>query len=282
MLQTKDPAFFSGSHAVIFGGAKGIGAALSGEFARRGARVTVCDVDIAAAEATASAMRALGQRVHVAPVDVTDETSVAEALGQARAAFGDEDIVVNNVGAIVNGRPEDMPPTEWERIHNLNFGAVIRGVRAVLPGMLARGRGCIVNTASFAGIIPYAASRIPYAAAKAAVISLSENLALYCEPLGIRVACLIPGPVLTTIGSSMRNWSPDLPMLGPGKRYAFMTAEAAAVRFADGIEAGKIMIASDDSVWDDVRTWAAAPDAFIRARIGQAAKGEFGIPEAPA
>jgi len=282
MLPTIDPDFFKGSHAVIFGGAKGIGAALAREFARRGARVSICDIDLRAAEATGSAMRGEGHVVHVAQVDVTDESSIAEALDRARAAFGDEDIAVNNVGAIVNGRPEDMPLAEWERVHNLNFGAVVRGVGAVLPGMLARGRGCIVNTASFAGIFPYAASRIPYAAAKAAVISLSENLAIHCEPLGVRVACLIPGPVITTIGSSMRNRSPDLPMLGPGRKYTFVTAESAAVRFADGIAAGEIMISSHESVWEDVRAWATDPDTFIRARIAQAAQGEFGTPELPA
>ena len=275
------PDFFSGRHAVVFGGAKGIGAALASEVARRGARVCVCDIDVPAAEATGAAIRNGGHAACAMQVDVTDEGSIAEALGRARAEFGTEDIVVNNVGAIVNGRPEDMPGTEWERIHDLNFGAVLRGVRAVLPGMIARGSGCIVNTASFAGIFPYAASRIPYAAAKAAVISLSENLALHCEPQGIRVSCLIPGPVLTTIGSSMRNWSPELPMLGPGSRYAFMTAEAAAAKFADGIAAGQIMIASDDTVWDDVRAWASDPDAFIRARIAKAEQGEYGIPERP-
>jgi short-subunit dehydrogenase len=104
------------------------------------------------------------------------------------------DIVMNNVGAIMNGNPEDVPIGEWERIISLNLMSVVRSNAVWLPKLLARGRGHIVNTASFAGLFPYATSRMPYVVSKAGVIALSESLALYLHPQGIRVSCLCPGP----------------------------------------------------------------------------------------
>ena len=95
---------------------------------------------------------------------------------------------------MLNGHPEDIPLAEWQRIMDLNYFAAVRGCQHFLPKFLARGSGHLVNTASFAGLYPYAASRVPYAASKAAIISMSQNLAVYLEPQGVRVSCLIPGP----------------------------------------------------------------------------------------
>ena len=163
-------------------------------------------------------------------------------------------------------------------IRDSNYGAVVRGTRAVLPAMLERGGGHIINTASFAGMYPYASTRIPYGAAKAAVISLSQNLALYCEPKGIRVCCLLPGPVRTGIAASMTNWTPDAPLCGPGADLRMLTAEEAATKFADGIAEGRVMIASDDALWPIMRRWADDPDAFLRDRIAAVARGDLGVP----
>lgn len=269
---------FPGAHALIMGGAKGIGQAMAREFAQRGARLSVADVDLGAAEETAASIRDAGAEAQALHVNVLDAASVAQAVAQARASFGPVDILLNNVGAILNGHPEDVPAQEWDRIGELNYGAVVRGVREVLPSMLERGRGHIVNTASFAGMYPYAASRVPYAASKAAVISLSQNLAIYCEPKGIRVSCLLPGPVKTGIGASMTSWTPDAPLRGPGAHLAVMTAEAAAAKFCDGIRDGRILIASDEALWDIVRRWAEDPDAYIRDKIAEFARGETGAP----
>lgn len=112
---------------------------------------------------------------------------------------------MNNVGAILNGHPEDIPMAEWQRIMELNYFAALRGVQHFVQQFIAPGSGHFVNTASFAGLYPYAASRIPCAAAKAAVIAMTQNLALYLEPMGIRVSCLIPGPVLAGVMDGMTS-----------------------------------------------------------------------------
>lgn len=272
---------FTGKHALVLGGAKGIGAALCAEFARRGARVSVADIDLAAAEETASAIMTGGAEGAAIAVDVLSAESIGFAVAAAENRFGPVDILVNNVGAILNGAFEDIPPEAWERIEDLNHRAVARGVRAVLPAMLARGSGHIVNTASFAGAYPYASTRLPYAASKAAVISLSQNLALQYEPQGLRISCLIPGPVITGIAVGMPNFSPDAPMRGPGAGLSLLSAEEAARRFADGMAAGRILIPSDEALWDILRDWAADPDAFVRRKIAEAARGEWGMPARP-
>jgi len=269
---------FAGKHILVLGGAKGIGQALAAELARHGARLSVADLDLASAQATADAICDAGGEAQGLPVDVLSTDSIAEVVSAAERGCGPVDMLINNVGAIINGHPEDMPLAEWYRIDELNARAVMRGVSAVLPAMLARGSGHIVNTASFAGVYPYAATRIPYAASKAAVISLSQNLALHCEPRGVRVSCLIPGPVRTGIAASMRNWTPDAPMRGPGSQLRLLSPEEAAERFVAGMAEGRILIASDDALWDILRDWAADPDAFIRARIEAFARGDAGLP----
>lgn len=258
---------FAGSTALIFGGAKGIGRAVAMEWARRGARVAVADIDEAAcAEAAAEIARDGGSATPLC-ADVLSDASINEAVQATEAAFGPIGILMANVGAMLNGHPEDIPFAEWQRIMDLNYFGAVRSIGRLLPDMLARGSGHIVTTASFAGFYPYAASRIPYAASKAAILSLTQNLALYAEPKGVRASCLIPGPVATGILASMTSWTPDCPMRMPGKGLAVKTVEETATTLSDGMRDGAILIPSDEKAWDFVREWADGPDAFIRAKI---------------
>lgn len=264
---------FAGSNALIFGGAKGIGRAVALEWARRGARVAIADIDEVAARATAAEIAATDGTAIGLSANVLNDDSIAATVVAATAELGALDILMNNVGGMLNGHPEDIPLAEWQRMMDLNYFAAVRGVQAVLPDFMARGRGHIVNTASFAGFYPYAVSRIPYAAAKAAVISLTQNLAIYLEPQGVRVSCLIPGPVLTGVMDSMTSWTENCPMRGPGASYELMLPEDVAVVLADGMRDGKVMIPSDPAVWPMVERWAAGPDAFVGERITAFANG---------
>ena len=265
-----EPIAFEQRSAIIFGGANGIGLAVAREFAKRGAKVLVADIDAGAAEDAAALIRKDGGTAAAIGCDVLSSEGLDLALAEGARIFGPPDIVMNNVGVILNGHPEDIPEEEWQRIGDLSYGAAWRCIKRVLPEMLARGSGHIVNTASFAGMYPYASTRMPYAAAKASVISLSQNLALYCEPRGVRVTCLIPGPVRTGIAASMRNWTPDAPMQKPGAELEMMEPAVVASRLADAMCDGRILVASDDALWDIVRRWAADPDAFLRERIRNA------------
>jgi NAD(P)-dependent dehydrogenase (short-subunit alcohol dehydrogenase family) len=278
MSQESSPPF-AGASALIFGGAQGIGRGVALEFARRGARVAIADIKLDGAEETAEAIRATGGEAAAIACDVTDDASVRAAAEAAEARFGEIDILMNNVGVIVSGDPQDIPLFEWRRIIELNLFSALRGLELYLPKFVARGRGHIVNTASFAGMYPYAANRLPYVASKAALIALSEGLALYLHPKGVRVSCLCPGPVATNVMAGMKTWTEGAPMRGPGTQYKLKTTAETAVILADGMRDGRIIIPTDEAVWDDVQRHAASPDAFVQEKIDAFAKGDFGIPK---
>lgn len=269
---------FAGANALIYGGAKGIGRAVALEFARRGARVAVADLDEAAAQDAAAAIIAAGGQAMALATNVLSDDSVRATAAAAEAQLGEIDIVMNNVGGMLNGHPEDIPMSEWQRMMDLNYFAAVRSQEIFLPKMIARGRGHIVNTASFAGLYPYAASRIPYAGAKAAVIAMTESLAIYLQPQGIRVSCLIPGPVMTGVLDTMTSWTPDCPMRGPGSELELKLVDDVATTLADGMRDGRILIPTDEKVWEIVQRWAASPDAFIQSKIDSFAAGDSGRP----
>ncbi len=272
---------FAGANALIYGGGKGIGQAVALEWGRRGARLAVADIDTAAAEDTAAMIVAAGGDAIGLPCNVLSDELVAATAKAAEAALGEIDIVMNNVGGMLNGHPEDVPMREWQRMMDINYFAATRGCLHFMPKFIARGKGHIVNTASFAGLYPYAASRVPYAAAKAAVIALSENLAIYLEPMGIRVSCLMPGPVMTQVMDSMTSWTEDCPLRGPGSELELKLVGEVANTLADGMAGGKILIPSDAAAWDIIQRWAASPDGFIRSKIDQFAAGDAGRPSIP-
>jgi NAD(P)-dependent dehydrogenase (short-subunit alcohol dehydrogenase family) len=269
---------FQHKTALIFGAAQGIGRAVALEFARRGARVAIADINVVGAEETAASIAAAGGKAIGLACDATREESVRDAAQEAESRVGEIDIVMNNVGVILNGNPEDIPTTEWRRIMDLNFFSAIHSNQVFLPRMIARGSGYVVNTASFAGLYPYAANRIPYAAAKAAVVAMSESLALYLHPKGVRVSCLCPGPVATGVMNSMKTWSSNVAFRGPGSQYEVITAEDAAVILADGMRDGRVIIPTDPKVWDVIRRHAASPDSFIQTKIDEFTQGDYGKP----
>jgi short-subunit dehydrogenase len=188
---------------------------------------------------------------------------------------------MNNVGAIVNGNPEDIPFGEWERILSLNLLAVVRSNDVFLPKMLARGSGHVVNVGSFAGLYPFATTRMPYVAAKAAVIALSESMAVHFLPQGIRVSCLCPGPVATNVMDNMTNWSAKVEMRGPGSALAVKLPVEVAVILADGMRDGRVIIPTHEEVWETLRRRTADPDAFIQSKIEEFARGDLGKPSMP-
>jgi NAD(P)-dependent dehydrogenase (short-subunit alcohol dehydrogenase family) len=275
-------AYFSGKSALIFGGGKGIGRAVSIELARRGSYVVIADVDEAAANEAAAAIVQTGGRSLAFRCDVLNQDSIDAAAQFACDNSGLPDFVINNVGAMLNGHPEDIPLPEWQRMMDLNYFSTVRTMQALLPEFLQRGHGHIVNTASFAGLYPYAVSRLPYAAAKGAIIALTQSLALYLEPKGIRVSCFIPGPVMTGIMDSMTSWTPDCTVRGPGADLEIKDVTTAARTLADGMSSRKIMIATDDHVWPILAEWARSPDDFLRAKMEAFDQGDFGRPTLPA
>ena len=264
--------------AIIFGAGQNIGRAIALEFARRGARVAVADINAAGAEETAQLIREAGGEAIGLTCDVTSSESVAAAATEAERQLGQIDIVMKNAGILHNGWVEDIPLGEWGRMLDVNLLGMVRSLEVFAPKMIARGDGHIVNTASFAGLYPFAINRIPYAASKAAVVSMSQNLALHLIPKGVRVSCLCPGPVMTTSPDSMKTFSGQMEMRGPGAHLRVKSQAETAEILCDGMVAGRIIIPTHEEVWDTLKELAASPDDFIRAKAEAFARGDIGKP----
>lgn len=269
---------FASRHALVIGGGRNIGRAIALEIAMRGARVSVADIDFEGAQETAELVRERGGQAIGSACDVASEASIRAAGDMAEEAFGAVDLLFNNAGILSGGNPEDIPLAAWQRTMDVNVLGMVRAIGIFLPAMLARGSGHIVNTASFAGLYPYAASRLHYAASKAAVLSMSENLALYCLPKGVGVHCLCPGPVMTTSNRGMENFSDNYVMHGPGSELAIKSQAETARILAEGIAAGRIVILTHEEGWETIARHAAAPDEFLRARIAEFDAGDHGRP----
>ncbi|MGW3045284.1 SDR family oxidoreductase [Kitasatospora sp. NPDC001159] len=131
-------------------------------------------------------------------VDVTDRRAVEEAVREAEERFGPADAIVNNAGVMLLGRIADQPVDEWDRMIDLNVKGVLYGTRAVLPGMLARGTGTVINVSSIAGRKTFP-NHAAYVATKFAVHALSENLREEVASTGVRVVTIAPGAVETEL-----------------------------------------------------------------------------------
>ncbi|WP_372404363.1 SDR family oxidoreductase [Streptomyces luteireticuli] len=137
-------------------------------------------------------------------VDVTDRDAVGTAVREAEDRFGPADAIVNNAGVMLLGLIADQPAQEWDRMIDVNVKGVLHGIRAVLPGMLARGTGTIINVSSVAGRKTYP-NHAAYVGTKFAVHALSENLREEVAPSGIRVVTIAPGAVETELLSHTSN-----------------------------------------------------------------------------
>jgi meso-butanediol dehydrogenase/(S,S)-butanediol dehydrogenase/diacetyl reductase len=185
-----------GQVAIVTGAGRGIGRATALELARLGADVVVAELDQANAERTATELRALGRRALVVPTDVTSREHLRAMTDQTRAAFGQIDILVNNAGIYRTAPVLEVTEDHWDAIMTINAKGVFFAAQAVLPDMIARKHGVIVNLASMAGKIGSPDS-LPYCASKAAVVSMTKSLALAHAADGIRVNCVCPGFVET-------------------------------------------------------------------------------------
>lgn len=181
---------------VVTGAARGIGAALANRFAAEGAAgVVVADLDGDTAHRTAAAITAAGGRATAVRTDVTDEAQVRDLVAAAEREFGPVDLFCSNAG-VAAGMGLDAPAEAWASSWAVNVLAHVHGARAVLPSMLDRGEGYLLNTVSAAGLLSCPGDA-PYSATKHAAIGFAEWLSLTYGARGIRVSALCPMGVRT-------------------------------------------------------------------------------------
>lgn len=224
----------AGSVAVVTGGASGIGRAMCRRFAAEGASVVVADIDGAGAAAVAAEVG--GRAV---ATDVSVEADVVHLVDEALATHGRIDLFCSNAGVLWGARPEDpeapvgVEATDeaWDGIWRVNVLAHVYGARAVLPSMLERGEGYLLNTVSAAGLLTVLGNA-PYAVTKHAALALAEWLSVTYGDAGIKVSCVCPEGVRTNmLAAAPESFRETVPAIDPEEVADVVVEGLAAERF---------------------------------------------------
>jgi NAD(P)-dependent dehydrogenase (short-subunit alcohol dehydrogenase family) len=234
---------------VVTGGASGLGAALCRALAARGAQVVASDLDGPGAEAVAREIDATALRA-----DVSREADLVALVAHVEQRVGPIDLFCSNAGIARGGGPE-VPDADWRRTWDVNVMAHVWAARVLLPDMVRRGFGYLVNVASAAGLLTQIGSA-PYAVTKHAAVAFAEWLAITYGDRGVRVSCVCPLGVRTPMLAAA---DPEIAaLLGPEA----IGAEDAAGAIVAGIEREEFLILPHPQVreylrrkWDDNERW---------------------------
>jgi len=229
---------------IVTGAGSGIGKAIAELFGREGAVVVAADANFEAARAITQTVEHAGGKGLALLVDVTDETATAAMAERVVKDLGRIDVLVNNAGISAAGRVHETSLELWDSVMRTNARGVFLVAKAVLPAMMAQGKGVIVNMASVIATTGLP-NRSAYAASKGAVLALTRSMQVDYGPHGIRVNALMPGTIFT-------------PMLTPLLKVSFRSeAEAlAAIRARqltdalgqpEDVAKAALFLASDDA-----------------------------------
>lgn len=191
----------AGKNALITGAGKGIGRAVAIALAKEGAHVALLARTEEQLNKVAEEAKSLGAKVAVLVADIADINSVNAAAEKAKAELGPIDILINNAGTAKFGKFLELDPAEWERTVQVNLMGAYYATRAVLPDMIERQTGDIINISSTAGQRG-AAVTSAYSASKFALIGMSESLMQEVRKHNIRVSTLTPSTVVTDLAYS--------------------------------------------------------------------------------
>ena len=243
---------FTGKVVLVTGASSGIGRATAELFGRLGASVALtyhkngagADAAVAAITSNAGSAKAIALQI-----DVTKDGEIARMVNEVEAGLGPVDILVNNAGSLVERlKTLDLTEARWDEVMNLNSTSAFFAAKAVIPKMLEKGSGVIVNVTSIAGRNGGAPGSIHYSSAKAALLTMTKGLAKEFANQGIRVNAVSPGVIDTpyhetfTAPEVMENLKKAIPMGRPGRPdevasvIAFLASDGASYLCGETIE----------------------------------------------
>ena len=193
---------------IVTGAAQGIGAAISERFAAEGSKVALLDLNLKAAQATAER---LGENAAAFEVDITDYEAVGRAVTALGEGLGPPDVLVNNAGWDIFMPFLDTEPSHWQKLVSINLMGMLNVCHAVLPEMVERGSGCMVNIASDAARVGSSGEAV-YAACKGGVVAFTKTLAREHARHALRFNVVCPGPTKTKLLEGLLDTARD-----PGK-----------------------------------------------------------------
>jgi meso-butanediol dehydrogenase / (S,S)-butanediol dehydrogenase / diacetyl reductase len=202
--------------AIVTGAGQGIGRAITLRLAQEGADIVIAELNAATASSVAGEVQAAGRRALAVPTDVAKAKDRRALLDAALSTFGQIDLLVNNAGIIHISEPLAITEDEWDLVQAVNLKGTYFTCQAVLPHMLERGSGRIVNIASIAAKAGSAAW-IHYNVSKAGVVALTRNLAVAYGKRGITVNCVCPGIVDTEMWAKIEREAGAVLGFGPGE-----------------------------------------------------------------
>jgi NAD(P)-dependent dehydrogenase (short-subunit alcohol dehydrogenase family) len=235
----------NGKIALVTGAGSGIGASIAQVFATAGARVIVCDIQSDAGKKTVGEINEAAGMAEFLPLDVSDENAARNVAEQIHNAHGHLDILVNNAGIGHVGTIMQTAANDLDRLYQVNVRGVFNVTKAIIPKMIERKSGNIINLASIGGVVGIR-DRLAYCTTKFAVVGLTKSMALDHATDGIRVNCICPGRVETPFVSARLKEYPD-----PEKAYLEMSATQALGRMAkpEEIAHAALYLASDESAF---------------------------------
>lgn len=252
--------------AIVTGGGHGIGRAICRRLGKEGIRVAVADLDADAASAVAGEIGGIAFTV-----DVSDEAAVAALVSGAERELGPIDLFVSNAGvgygdadgfAASSGGGVLPVPDRWERCWNVNVMAHVYAARALVPRMIERGGGCLVNVASAAGLLCQIGDAA-YTATKHAAVGFAESLAITHGDQGIRVSVVCPQAVATRMIGIEDDSGSTKGGFGGNEVDGILPPEAVADSIVDGINEGRFLILTHPQVADYCQRKAADHDRWI-------------------
>ena len=227
-------------NALITGAGKGIGKAIALALAKEGVNVILVARTQEEIDSVAAKVRSLRVKALAITADVADINSVNAAVAKALAEFGTIDILINNAGIAAFGKFLELEPTDWERIIQVNLMGTYYVTRAVLPNMIERQTGDIINISSTAGLSGNALTSA-YSASKFAVLGLTESLMQEVRKHNIRVTALTPSTVATDMAKELK--------LTDGNPETVMQAEDMAELIIAQLKLNRRVFIKNSSIW---------------------------------